>query len=1265
MSSVPVQASFAFDRPRRRNIVIEAGAGTGKTTAIVAEVLRLLLGDESLLPERIVLVTFTEKAAGEIADRIHEALTELDLRFDRGEEIAWPIGSATPLFTVSPADRDSARRACTAQLARIDSLRSQTIHAFCQSLLRQFPIEAGLDPQFTIVEGFERSLLYGEVYDAWIDDETRLHPTDGARYDWEVLLEHVGYLFLIRNIILPLIDRRDLLLDETYDPGALELVEHELLIAIERLRVCDAGSVSGICDYLRGNPSPPRGSSIDTWLAYLKPIANAIRTNDLPRGKKGDDFKDAIRVLRAGKDKGNSVYDRLSAHRAALALLRMTRRFLKFLEEEKRKRGVVDFDDLLLRTLAVLQDDSVAERVRGQFDFIFVDEFQDTDRIQAQIIDRLARDRSGAFVEGKTVVVGDPKQSIYGFRRADPETYDAFTRELITAGAEARIITDQYRSDPPLLDAVNAIFTELFADAGFDPNVFRPPYHRLRAARGGGEWEVGSGSGSNSMRAPQPKVLETIEEAGETASLSRTPLPTPHPPTFTILDSQFIDRADRFAAEAESIAAWIKSRGDDLRRYALLFRRTTKLDDYLDVFDRRGIAYALPPTRLFLDRPAPVDLLAVLRAIAFPFDRGAEVSAARTPYFALTDDEIMRGIPSGPDFRQLEQPPHPPSAPSPPLKSAGEKDARLEGEANASSDASCDAMNGASNDASNGASSSASTEAWDHETAQSEGGITSTTPSSTHDPLQSSPFSPSLSRWGEEPALSEPGEPKGGRRPDEGPDSRAESSDSGQLEQPPHPPSAPSPPLKSAEEKDARLERDRKASTVASCDEADPHDPYAQFLLALNSFRDAAHHLTVAQLIDLVIRTCGIEAVYAEAADGARSLRHLEHLRTLAFGYDQRTGGSVRQFVDEITHRRGGEPDEMEPSLVDEASNAIRILTVHTAKGLEFDTVILPDLEFPVKSAELFLVENPRSLVLRGQVETLSAHYGRAGSVPLKDIGSLRDEAETRRLFYVAVTRAKSEVAFVTNAKPRKEGFVKYVDQLFDLASAPWPADPGRVARMVAIGGESVPIAYEHVATEGGGVRTRRRLADASREAELAALPVVPPSLPAPAPSPEILDVAEVVIRRSSAQKRAAGILLHRILELWDGKTIVEPLLLSAAAEQGVDDATIKLVRKRLARVAKSKTFRRIAAAETLGRELPIIIEQNGTAVERRIDRYLREGESDLIVDYKSGEPSAWRLQADREQVARYCSAMTAITGRGCTGLLWYIDVDIDREVAL
>jgi ATP-dependent helicase/nuclease subunit A len=435
-------------------------------------------------------------------------------------------------------------------------------------------------------------------------------------------------------------------------------------------------------------------------------------------------------------------------------------------------------------------------------------------------------------------------------------------------------------------------------------------------------------------------------------------------------------------------------------------------------------------------------------------------------------------------------------------------------------------------------------------------------------------------------------------------------------------------------------------------------DAYSTFLQTLTSLRAAARHLTVAQLIDLVIRTCKIELVYAAAADGTRSARHLEHVRAIAFAYDQRIGGSVGQFVDEISRRRM-DPDEMEPSLIDEAGDAVRILTIHAAKGLEFDTVIIPDLEFQVKSPDIFLVDEPRSLVLRGQVETLSAHYGRAGQVVLKDIGKMREEAENRRLFYVAVTRAKSEVVIVTNDKPDRKGFASYVEKLFDLPTAPWPAEHGRVIKTMSIGADAVPIAFERVATEGTGTRTRRRLTDFALETELAALPIVEPSLPEPATLPETLARGEVLTKRASSQKRGAGILLHRLLELWDGRAPIEPLLASLANEQGVDAATTALVRKRMAKVVKSKTFLRITSAETLGRELPLLTPGG----QRRIDRFLRENGQDLIIDYKSGQPTDSRIAGDKEQVLAYCQAMSAITGRACRGLLWYIDVDVDRAV--
>jgi ATP-dependent helicase/nuclease subunit A len=1045
-------------KPPRRNLVIEAGAGTGKTTAIVAEVLKLLLGDEELEPERIVLVTFTEKAAGEIADRIHHALTEIELLFDSGAEVSWPAGSPQPLFEVDPARREAARRACTRQLAQIDGLRSQTIHSFCQSLLRQFPLEARLDPQFKIVEGFERSLLHSELYDAWLDRETRLDPTPEKLRDWETLIEHVNYLFLIREILFELVERRDLLLDPRYDTGDIAEVEGDVVAALNVVRAFAAPETAALAEYVARH-SPPLGGGLDTWIEYLLPITAEIRAAKLPRKKDQLMLANAIRELRSG-DSGDAITDRLLGHRAALAAHNLAMRLIAFLEEEKRRRGVVDFDDLLIRTDELLRDDTIAERIRAQFDYLFVDEFQDTDRVQARIIDRLARDAAGALVAGRTVVVGDPKQSIYGFRRADPETYHRFTEALIEGGAEKKLIVDQYRSEPALLEAVNGLFARLFPpQLAHDPNVFRPEYHALTARR---------------------KAVHDGE-----------PL--------QFLDVECDDRKDRQSSEGEAIAAWIAERRheegghDGLRRFAILFRRTTYLDDYLDALDRAGIAYVLPPTKLFLDRRAPVDLLAVHRAIAFPFDRGAEISAARTPYFALTDDEIVERVVEG-------------GAP----------------------------------------------------------------PSFI---LHPSSFS-----------VAE-GKDEGSRMKDEGPSA------------------------------------------------------WDSYHSALTALRDASRHMTVSQLIDHVIAATNIEAVYAAAADGERSLRHIEHVRAIAFEYDQTAGGSVRQFVDEITRRRH-DPDEMEPSLVDEAQDAVRILTVHAAKGLEFETVILPDLDFNLNPPEAFTTEEPPALVLRGQVETLTSTFRKAAGVPLKDVAKQREEEETKRLFYVAVTRARREVLLVTSSGAKKQGFMKFLEAA-DGTSAGRKAERGKAERESPSSLPAFPLSPS------------KRLRNPELAQQLAEDPLAPFTPPLPPPTPPA--------PRPRAKARTAGILLHRVLERWDGRTPVAPLLERLAAEQGADRATTNKVRQRLAVVAQSPTLQRIAAAETLGREMPLAIAgENGVVLERRIDRWLREpAGNDLVVDYKSGLPD----EKDIAQVVLYCRALSTMTGRPCRGLLWYIGVDEDHAV--
>jgi ATP-dependent helicase/nuclease subunit A len=1069
------KSSVEGPKPARRNIVIEAGAGTGKTTAIVAEVLSLLLENEELAAERIVLVTFTEKAAGEISDRIHEGLADLELSLrntPEGERVTWPIGSSKPLFVVAPERRAAMLTACVRQLSRIDSLRSQTIHSFCQSLLRSYPIEAGLDPQFKIIEGFERSLLYGQLYDAWLDAETRTSPTASALVEWEALLHHVGYLFMVRNMILSLLERRDLILEEGYEVGDVGDIEDDLIAALG-----DCVEDDRICRYVQTTTHPPRGSSIDQWIEYLAPIAADIRTTDLPR-KKTSPYRDALKFLRASSSdgKGSSIYDRLTAHRAGMAVHALTRRFIAFLDAEKRQLGVVDFDDLLLRTEALLNDETVLARVRRQFDYLFVDEFQDTDRTQARIIDRLARDSEGRFVPGKTVVVGDPKQSIYGFRRADPETYDRMTRALIDDGAERRVLEEQYRSDAPLVHAVNATFSCIFPETPRDPNVFRPPYNALRAAR-------------------------TTERRKSDARI-------------TFLLSASDDPRQRFAGQAEAVAQWIAEHRDggpnDLQRFALLFRRLTKIEDYLDTFDRLGIEYVLPPMRLFLDRRAPVDLLAVLRAIAWPFDRGAEVSAARTPYFGLTDIEIVDGIPVPPPRR-------------------------------------------------------------------------------------------------------------------------------------------------------------RGANDPVAAEATTPVDPQAaaawnSFRETLDRYRDAARHLTVSQLIDLIIESTAIEQAYDLASDGKRSRRYLDHLRDIAFEYDQKIGGSVRQFVDEITRRRG-EPDEMEPSLIDESRNAIRILSVHAAKGLEFETVILPDLEFPLNPPEVFAVEEPRMLVMNGMSQTLSSRYRHTpDGKPLREIGSERESAEMRRLFYVAVTRAQSEVVFVFDPETaKKTGFMQCLHQAFSLDDV--PAGSGRLVRDMTIEGVSIPVAFERMPAPSTEMQRRARFHDSLLEERLLLEELAPLEATIPLSDTVRLTPQESALARSRANIRDAGILLHRVLERWEGVAPSEPLLRAIGAETAAGDELLARVRRRLAIVQKSATFRRIMAAETIAREMPLQLLENGNVVMRRIDRLVREEGRELVVDYKSGKPDPERLAGDRAQVKSYCDAITALTGSECRGLLWYIDGDGESAI--
>lgn len=1067
VSTSPRPAPTATTRGNDRNLVIEASAGTGKTTEIVRLVLKILTEEPELSPERIALITFTEKAAAEIAVRIESALVELHQSLDT-DRPGWPLAAPADrkILPVPPEKIEAVRDASRRQMARLDKLRSQTIHSFCQSILTIHTLEAGLSPRFSVIQGFEQSRVYGEIYAEWLESETVTSESADHHRDWETIFESLRSVRRIEETIMALLPRRELLADLSYDLGDLSEGESEIRRAVAYLESLTSKDLAAITDeptlqmigYLATHPFP-RETDVEVWKAYFTPIASVLEAINLNNLKKNAAIKDVVKVLRGEVAWRDNIYLRLRTHLMAMALRRLAGRFFVWLDREKKRRGILDFDDLLLETLHVLKRKEVLREARARFDYIFVDEFQDTDWVQSKIIEQLARDDQGEFVPGKLIIVGDPKQSIYSFRRADPENYEATLRTFLGGGAEHRELVDQFRSEPALVDDLNAMFHELFREPS-TKNVARPLYARDLVAR-------------------RPKTTEMENRVNFLLATAR-------------------DAGDHHAAQARAIVSWIRQQGGgDLRRFAVLFRKRTNLHEYLEVFDHNAIPYQIPPSRYFLERPAVVDLMTVLRAIAYRFDKGSVIFAARSPYFALSDEEIADSLLKGADSR----------------------------------------------------------------------------------------------------------------------------------------------------------------STA-----------YRDFLTVIDGYVALARHHSVAQMIDTVVRDTQIETYYSALQGGARSVAHLEHLRDLALDYDLKAGGSLRQFVDEIDRRRE-EADEPEPNLLDPKADAIQVMTVHSAKGLEFDRVILPDLagRLHFDPIRMHAIEDPRTLVFTGSAEPLAARFREADGMSLHEVCKERATTETDRLFYVAVTRARTDVAFVCNPEKLEEtGFWSSLRRIFNLDRKlilrEFPDEPGiRKRAFVLTEGTTIAAFHRLAELETRGDQHTRFVDETVAGTARAA------SFVMDAPE-EIarLSVADSRRRLAGSRKRSGGVILHRILERWDGTVhSIDRLLEALSVEQRFDRSDPEL-RKRLERLAASPVMQRIRAAETVGRELPIyFLDTDGTPRAARIDRLLRENGNYLVVDYKTGPAYEARLEEDRIQVQRYCRAVGTMTSTLVTGILWYIGPDSDEAVEI
>jgi len=619
-------AATTFDR----NVVVTAGAGTGKTTLLVDRLVHLVVKspDPVPLPE-IVALTFMIKAANEIKMRLQERLLDLAARPEHAVEIL-------ERYRLSASEL-----AARAEAAVLDVERSQigTIHSFAAHVLRLYPVEAGVDPGFEPDEGVGFAGHFQREWERWLDDELGV---SGRRHDvWRRVLRRVGVADLrdlARALVQDLVPLDDLAeqaqdpslplpvrvwlqekRDQAHDWSSTHLEDGKEPRQVEKL-LAAARSVFDLV-LARGAPGI---TAVERETAVL--LEEKDPGSKPPVGWDTRDFDEAKRIIQTAKAVLQTDHEYV---RDALSLLgpfadQCRRRFLE--------TGAITFDGLLARARDVLRDHpGIRERLKRHFKAILVDEFQDTDPVQYEIMLFLCERGGPSMTDwqavqlepGKLFIVGDPKQSIFAFRRADIEAFQNVTGRVLAQGGLPLTLTTNFRSHASILSTVNGLFGRLLAE-GRGP---QPPYHALDP-----QPDRTTGAGTQGV------MLRLVAPDGEEE------------------ESEDLSAPQAARAEAEALARWLKTEvigREILTRWdgpprtvepgdvALLFRTLTQSRDYLEALRRHGLSYVAEGEKHFYRRQEVIDLVNLLRCVRHPDDQVALVGLLRSALGALTDRDLV------------------------------------------------------------------------------------------------------------------------------------------------------------------------------------------------------------------------------------------------------------------------------------------------------------------------------------------------------------------------------------------------------------------------------------------------------------------------------------------------------------------------------------------------------------------------------------------------------------------------------------------------
>lgn len=1161
---------------RDKNLIVVAGAGSGKTRVLVERYLRMLEANPGWSLNSLVAITFTRAAAYEMRQRLRERVAQRA----RSEQ--------------NPVWRK--------HLSELDSARIDTIHGFCAAILRANAAQAGIDPKFEVLDEVEAAILLENALQDSLATLAALEPELLAlfsHYDSDKILDALKRQELVSRTLPEKI------------PSSEDLLCH--------WRKCWAKALNEACQRLLGNkkvrqlmqaahfPDDKLGALYQQYQDCFRQVQAECDADEIwqliqecyENGKVGNkgsaaawggaqEKKLAAAFLRGMRERLKALIDEIGEpigeldEQSAQLLplwLRLMRQVQDAYRQRKLESALVDFDDLESLTARVLSHEPIRQRYRGaEFKHLLVDEFQDTNKLQWQIISAFGDLDCG----GTLFVVGDPKQSIYQFRGADVSVFNRVQSLLKDAeqGQEIALSTS-FRSHRRLIKLFNALFEKWLARDGDSPAAdfevaFDKPMNAFREQAPGDAPDAAYIEMLLLCNPPQCEAdAESASEAEDDTGKETETEAAKQAKDEKVEEAKKLSAYDMREWEARSIARRVREIVDSGRlvfdrkigesgghrpiRYgdiAMLLQAMSNVRIYEEGFKQAGLPFITIAGRGYYDRQEVWDMLDLLRCLHNPLDNLSLAAALRSPLFGFSDDLLfaLRLLPEGKPATNYRKKPLP---------------------------------------------------LWQ--------------------------------------ALRE-----------------AQNSESAHLS--------------------VFSDEDRGLLAFA--------------VQALQELRQMAGRVAIFELLGQALKATGYLATLTGLPDGARRRGNIEKLLQLAEDSGKITLGKFSRYLSDLSAR---EIREGEVSL--EAGNALRLMTVHASKGLEFPLVILADTSWIRGGGSADTLLPDAKFGLSCQVFDIERNKNVSGFAHRRNVKLLarKQAAERKRLLYVAATRAQDYLLISGQATIKKGGQLSARGWLGQLLAALGMTELERKAEQChSFANEQIRVLmpiYDPADSDPSAIH-EVRANPAAAEQDSAEFPPLPPPLLEPLPaqkrlSPQHYTATQLAdfgaFRHSSGRardfyrrrlryhtveepapgahgsrhfRRARGAVMHELLR-GDHYDAGEDFIRAQAWQKGLTnprqiDKAVADAKRLLAKFRDSDVNKWISDARKAGRalymELPFVFRynyrKNECVIHGVIDLlWQRANGTWAIVDYKTAAQEAEPAEQARRyhlQLAVYAAAAQA-----------------------